>query len=89
MLNKTGTLSSKLPPLQLSGGEPVKTTPIDPTLSSRLQESEGQVKQLKRNLESLKREKDQVSSDLSILQDSMVQQREESTREVRNKVVLL
>ena len=67
---------------QLSGGKPVKATPTDPTLSSRLQESKDEVKQLKRKLESLRRENDQANSDLSVLQDSMLQQREESAKEV-------
>ena len=75
--------------LQLSGGKPVKATPSDPTLLSRLQESEGQVKQLRLNVESLRREKDQVNSDLSVLQDTMLQQREQSVRQVRRGCLIL
>ena len=78
-------LQLHLPPphnSQLSGGKPVEATPTDPALLKRLQEAEDQVKQLQRNLESTVREKDQVNSDLSVLQDSMAQQRTESTRKV-------
>ena len=71
--------------VQLSGGKPVEATPSDPSLLSRLEESEGQVKQLRLNLDAVKREKEQVNSDISVLQDTMHQQREKSAREVRRE----
>ena len=61
---------------------PVESPPTDPTLLKQLQEAEEQVKQLKRNLEIVTCDKDQVNSDLSALRDSMLYQLEDSTRKV-------
>lgn len=66
--------------VQRSEGKPA--TPTDPTLLNRLQVAEGEVKQLKRSLELVTHEREQVRSDLSALQDSMVLQHEESERKV-------
>ena len=57
--------------------------PTDPTLLDRLQEAEGQVKQLKRTVEIVTRERDQVNSDLSVLRESMLRYQENSKRKVK------
>ena len=61
------------------------TPPTDPTVLSQLKEAEDHMQQLKRNLEVVTRERDQVTSDLSVLRDSLLEQQEDSTKKVKSR----
>ena len=71
---------------QLSEGKPLQAAPTDPTLSTKLQEVKGQVRELQRKLELVTREKEQVNLDLSALEHTMQQQQRESARKVSRHI---